>query len=112
CLFEGIGKLDEPRLAASAPGEAYAKRRRLRVKALRKARKRRIRHRGEWNDDGRIAWSCRQKGPGPGGKQDGVEPFCPHDLIDAMRARQRNVLRAVDLVAGAIGLDVHLVGDV
>ena len=46
------------------------------------------------------------------GKQQRVEPLGVHHLVDAVRAGQQEVLRPVRLVARAIALDVHLVGDV
>ena len=67
----------------------------------------------EGNDDGRDSPVSRDRmAPDPRREQDRVELFRRHDLVDPVRRRQRDILRAIELVTAAIGLDVHLVGNV
>src|SRR5262245_11369342 len=112
-LLECVGKYDQPRLAAGTPGEAHAERRGLGVEAFGKApNDGRIDHHGEWHDHGRMARARRERGAKPAGKQQRVKSFGAHDLVDAVRGGEGNILGAVLLIAGAIGFDVDLIRSV
>src|SRR5262245_6968672 len=94
-LLECVGKRDQPRLAAGAAREAHAERRGLYVEASGKTAKDwRIDHHGEWHDHGRIARARRQRGAEPAGKQQRIKSFGAHDLVDAVRGGEGNILGA------------------
>ena len=103
----------QPRLAARHAGEAHAERRRLRVEAVRKRRRRRVRHQAERHDHRRIAGlarRCRRRSR-PGNSS--ASSCCAFITSSMPCVPPRAMsLRAIGLVARAVGLDVHLVRDV
>src|SRR5262245_21159599 len=59
CLLEGVGELNQSRLAAGAAREAHAKRCRRGVETVWKRWTRRVWHQPKGYQDRRIAWPCR-----------------------------------------------------
>ena len=64
------------------------------------------------HDDGRIAGLGRNRGAERAGEEQRIEPVRAQRGVDAVAAAEPHVLRAVALIAIAVGGEVHLVGDV
>src|SRR5580704_7359835 len=111
-MFECEGQLDKTRLAAGRSCKAHTKRRRLRVEALGKRNAGSVWNEGKWNNHCGVAWLRSDSVSCSGGKEQGIQIVLFQCRVNSSRARQLQILRAVGLVALAISVHAHFIGNI
>src|SRR5262245_30253412 len=108
-LLEGVGQLEEARLAASHASKADAVGRRPGIERLRERRRRAVGDHPEWHDHRWVSRLRGEGGAGSCGEQQRIELLHLHRRIDPIGAGELDILGPISLVTLPIGIEVHLV---